>query len=163
MTPFDYAVLAIVGVSILISVIRGLVREVLALVAWAAAFVVATLFSGHVAAVLPVAIPTEELRLLTSFLVVFVGVLIAMSIGAMLISRLVKGAGLGFEDRMLGALFGFVRGALVVMVLVLLAGLTALPRDPIWRNAMLSSPLEAFALYLKIWLPGDLSKRIKYD
>jgi membrane protein required for colicin V production len=163
MTPFDYAVLAIVGVSILISVMRGLVREVLALVAWAAAFVVATLFSGQVAAVLPVAIPSDELRLLTGFLIVFVGVLIAMSIGAMLISRLVKGAGLGFEDRMLGALFGFVRGALVVMVLVLLAGLTALPRDPIWRNAMLSSPLEAFALYLKIWLPGDLSKRIKYD
>lgn len=163
MTPLDYAVLAIVGVSILISVIRGLVREVLALVAWAAAFVLATLFSGQVAALLPAAIPSEELRLLTGFLIVFVGVLIAMSIAAMVISRLVKGAGLGFEDRMLGALFGFARGALVVMVLVLLAGLTALPRDPMWRNAVLSSPLEALAVYLKIWLPGDLSKRIKYD
>src|SRR5688500_10209000 len=138
MTPFDYAVLAIVGVSILISVIRGLVREVLALVAWAAAFVVATLFSGQLAVLLPVAIPSEELRLLTGFLIVFVGVLIAMSIAAMIISRLVKGAGLGLEDRMLGALFGFVRGALVVMVLVVLAGLTTLPRDPMWRNAMLS-------------------------
>ena len=53
MTPFDYAVLAIVGVSILISVIRGLVREVLALVAWAAAFVVATLFGARMAAVMP--------------------------------------------------------------------------------------------------------------
>ena len=51
----------------------------------------------------------------------------------------------------------------VSMELVLLAGLTTLPRDPMWRNAMLSSPLEAFALYLKAWLPGDLSKRIKYD
>jgi membrane protein required for colicin V production len=163
MTPFDYAVLAIVGVSILISVIRGLVREVLALVAWAAAFVVATLFGARMAAVMPAAIPSEELRLLTGFLVVFVGVLVAMSLIAMVVSRLVKGAGFAFEDRMLGALFGLARGGLVVMVLVLLAGLTTLPRDPMWRNAMLSSPLEAFALYLKAWLPGDLSKRIKYD
>ena len=81
----------------------------------------------------------------------------------MVVSRLVKGAGFAFEDRLLGALFGLARGGLVVMVLVLLAGLTTLPRDPMWRNAMLSSPLEAFALYLKAWLPGDLSKRIKYD
>ncbi|HJQ62994.1 MAG TPA: CvpA family protein [Burkholderiales bacterium] len=163
MTPFDYAVLVIVAVSILISVIRGLVREVLALLAWVAAFAVATLFGADVAAWMPQAIPTEELRLLTGFLIVFVGVLLVMSLAAMAISRLVKRAGLGVEDRMFGMLFGLARGGLIVLVLVLLAGLTTLPRDPLWRNAMLSSPLESLALYVKAWLPGDLSRRIKYD
>jgi membrane protein required for colicin V production len=163
MTPFDYAVLVIVAVSILISVIRGLVREVLALLAWVAAFAVATLFGADVAAWMPQAIPTEELRLLTGFLIVFVGVLLVMSLAAMAISRLVKRAGLGVEDRMFGMLFGLARGGLSVPVLVTLAGLTTLPRDPLWRNAMLSSPLESLALYVKAWLPGDLSRRIKYD
>lgn len=163
MTAFDYAVLVIVGISILISVIRGLVREVLALLAWLAAFVAATFLGAAVAAWMPQAIPTEELRLLTGFLIVFVGVLIAMSLIAMLVSRLIRRAGLGVEDRMFGMLFGVARGAVVVLVLVLLAGLTPLPRDPMWRNAMLSSPLESMALYVKAWLPGELSRRIKYD
>jgi membrane protein required for colicin V production len=112
---------------------------------------------------MPQAIPTEELRLLTGFLIVFVGVLIAMSLIAMLVSRLIRRAGLGVEDRMFGMLFGVARGAVVVLLLVLLAGLTPLPRDPMWRNAMLSSPLESMALYVKAWLPGELSRRIKYD
>ncbi len=163
MTPFDYAVLVIVAVSILISVIRGLVREVLALLAWVAAFAVATLLGADVAASMPQAIPTEELRLLTGFLIVFVGVLLVMSLAAMAISRLVKRAGLGVEDRMFGMLFGLARGGLIVLVLVMLAGLTTLPRDPLWRNAMLSSQLESLAIYVKAWLPGDLSRRIKYD
>jgi membrane protein required for colicin V production len=64
---------------------------------------------------------------------------------------------------MFGMLFGLARGGLIVLVLVLLAGLTTLPRDPLWRNAMLSSPLEAFAMHVKVWLPGDWSRRIKYD
>jgi membrane protein required for colicin V production len=163
MTTFDYAVLVIVGISILISVLRGLVREVLALLAWVAAFATATLVGADVGAMMPRAIPTEELRLLTWFLIVFVGVLLVMSLAAMTISRLVKGAGLGVEDRMFGMLFGLARGALIVLVLVLLGGLTPLPRDPMWRNAMLSSPLESLAVYVKAWLPGDLSRRIKYD
>lgn len=163
MTVFDYAVLVIVGLSILVSVIRGLVREVLALLSWVAAFAVAILFGAKVGAIMPAAIPSEELRVLAGFVVVFFGVLLVMSLAAMVVSRLVQSAGFGVEDRMFGMLFGFARGALIVVVLVLLAGLTALPRDPVWRNAMLSSPLEAFATQVKVWLPGELSRRIKYD
>jgi membrane protein required for colicin V production len=163
MTVFDYAVLVIVGLSILVSVMRGLVREVLALLAWVAAFGVATFFGARAATFMPAAIPSEELRLLAGFVTVFFGVLLAMSLVAIAISRLVKSAGLGVEDRMFGMLFGLARGSLIVLLLVLLAGLTTLPRDPMWRNAMLSSPLEAFAMYVKVWLPGDWSRRIKYD
>ena len=51
----------------------------------------------------------------------------------------------------------------VVLVLVLLAGLTSLPRQPVWREAALSKPLESFAGRVKLWLPGGLSQRITYD
>jgi len=132
MTVFDYVVIAIVGLSILLSVIRGLIREVLALLAWVVAFIAANF-------------------------------LLSMSVLAMFASKLVKNAGLGVEDRMLGGVFGLARGMLVVMVLVLLAGLTSLPKQPAWREAMLSKPLESFAGRVKPWLPGGLSQRISYD
>ena len=63
---------------------------------------------------------------------------------------------------MLGAAFGLVRGLAIVMLAVLLAGMTALPKQPAWRDAMLSAPLEALAGVIKVWLPDDLSKHINY-
>lgn len=163
MTAFDYAVLAIVGLSVLLSVVRGLVREVLALAAWVTAFVAASLGAGRVAQFAPEAIGAEELRLLAGFALVFVTVLVAASFAALGASRLVRRAGLGVEDRLLGSLFGLSRGLLVVLVLVLAAGLTSLPRQRVWREAALSAPLEAFALELRGWLPAGLGERIRYD
>ena len=163
MTLFDLVVVTIVGLSVLLSLIRGLVREVLALAAWLVAFLAANFLAGEVAAWIADAIPNEQLRLLAGFVTVFVVVLIAASTLAILASKLVKSAGLGLEDRLLGGVFGLARGMLVVMILVLLAGLTSLPRQPVWRNAMLSDPLVAFAGSIKAWLPADLSQRTTYD
>jgi membrane protein required for colicin V production len=163
MTVFDYAVLAIVALSMLLSVIRGLAREILALLAWVVAFVVANLFGGTLAALLPSQIPTEELRLLAGFVGIFFVVLLLMSLVAVAVSGLVKSAGLGVEDRILGGVFGLARGTLILLVLMLLAGLTPLPKEPVWRNAVFSPPLEALAMAVKSWLPGDLSRRITYN
>ena len=163
MTLFDLVVLVIVGLSVLLSVIRGLVREVLALGAWVVAFLAANLLAGEVAPWLPDAIPSEEFRLLAGFMGVFVTVLIAMSVLAIMVSKLVKSAGLGLEDRLLGSVFGLARGLLVVMVVVLMAGLTSLPRQAVWRNAVLSDPLETIAGQAKLWLPVELAQRITYD
>jgi membrane protein required for colicin V production len=163
MTVFDYAVLVILGLSILLSVIRGLVREVLALLAWVVAFVAANLFSGELAALLPEEIPGTELRMLAGFAGVFLAVLLLMSLVAVVASHLVKNAGLAVEDRVFGAAFGLVRGLLVVMALVLLAGLTSLPREQAWREAAFAAPLQAAAVQVRQWLPAELSKRIRYD
>lgn len=163
MTVFDYAVLIIVSLSVLLSVIRGLVREVLALLAWAVGFIAAALFAADLAALLPPEVPDERLRLLLGFGGVFLVVLLLMSLLAMVASKLVKSAGLGVEDRVLGGAFGLARGLLVVMVLVLAGGLTSLPRQPVWREAVLSGPLEALAGYVKQWLPAAFAQRIRYD
>lgn len=162
MTIIDIAVLVIVGISILLGVLRGLVREVLSLVAWVAAFLVANLLAPETAKLLPQAMAGEEIRLLLSFVGVFIVVLIGLSVLAILASKLVKIVGLGPADRVVGGVFGLARGVLVVMILVLLAGLTALPRQPVWRNGILSGPLETFAGHIKAWLPADLSNRIRY-
>lgn len=162
MTLLDYAVLAIIGFSILLSVIRGLVREVVALAAWAIAFVVAYLFGGQLAALMPVEIPGEELRWLAGFATLFFLVLLVMSLVAIALSQLVKSAGLSVEDRVLGAVFGLARGLALVMMLVLIAGATPLPQQPVWREAMLRPLLERIALGIKGWLPPALGQHIKY-
>ena len=162
MTILDIIVLAVIGISILLGVVKGLVREVLSLAAWVMAFLAANLAAPEVARLLPEGMASDEIRLLAGFAVVFVLVLIGLSVLSMMASKLVKIAGLGMADRLLGGVFGLLRGALVVTILVLLAGLTSLPRQPVWRNATLVPMLEASAGYVKTWLPAELSKRIKY-
>lgn len=163
MTLVDIAVGIIVGLSVLLSLIRGLVREVLALAAWVLAFLAANLLAARVAPWMPEALATEELKLVAAFACVFLAVLVAMSVLAILASKLVKSAGLGLEDRLLGGAFGLARGLLAVMVVVLLAGLTSLPRQAVWRNAAVSGPLETLAEHSKAWLPAELAQRITYD
>jgi membrane protein required for colicin V production len=163
MTVFDYVVLGIVGVSMLLSVLRGIVREIIGLAGWVIAFVAANMLSGMVAPHLPAAVSNESMRMLVAFAVVFVAALVVSGLAAMVLSKLIQGLGLGAEDRVLGACFGLLRGLLIVMVLVLASGLTGLPRDPAWSNAMLSAPLEALAVGIKPWLPQDLSRHITYE
>jgi membrane protein required for colicin V production len=100
---------------------------------------------------------------MAGYAAVFLVILVLVSIAAVVISKLVKAAGLGVEDRLLGAFFGVARGALIVTVLMLLAGLTSLPRQPAWRMALLSPPLEALAMQVREWLPDELSQRIRYN
>ena len=163
MTWVDYALLAIIGISVLLSVIHGFVRELLALASWIVAFVVAQIYAAALAPLLPAAIPSQSVRLLVAFLSVFLIVLLVMTLAAIAVSSLIRKAGLGAADRMLGAVFGLVRGLAFAMLAVLLAGMTTLPRQPAWRHAMFSAPLESLANGVKVWLPYDLSKHINYD
>jgi membrane protein required for colicin V production len=163
MTAFDYAVLTIIGISVLLSVVRGFVREVLALASWVVAFFAASLLSGRVAEWLTPMITNDLGRTLIAFGAVFVGTLLAMSLIALALAGLVRKAGLGLEDRVLGGFFGLARGMLIVVALVLLGGLTAAPRQPVWHDAMLSPMLEAIAGKVKPWLPQVWSSNLSYD
>ena len=163
MTWIDYAVLAIIVVSVLLSVFHGLVRELMALAAWVAAFFVAQAYAPAVETIVPVAISNPALRMLAAFVAVFLGVLVAMTLLGAGISSLLRSVGLGTVDRILGAVFGLVRGLAIVLIAVLLAGLTALPRQPAWRHATFTAPLEALANAVKVWLPYGFSKHVNYD
>jgi membrane protein required for colicin V production len=163
MTLFDYTVLFIIGSSVLVSVVRGFTREALSLLGWVLAFLLANMLSGVVSEWFAPLIKDATLRVLVAFVAVFVVTLVLASIGAMMASRLLKNAGLGLEDRLLGGFFGFARGLLIVLALVLVSGLTALPKQPVWSDAVLSPPLEALAAALKPWLPGAAARYLSYD
>ncbi len=163
MTSFDYTVLLIIGISIVVSMMRGAVREVLAIAGWLAAFYVAKTYAGQLIPLLPADIPTEPLKVLAAFLILFLGVLLVASLLSIALSGLIKKIGLNWFNRFLGAIFGFARGFIIVCVLVLLAGLTSLPKDARWTNAMFSSPLEALVKTALPWVPQTVAKHIKYD
>ncbi len=163
MTSFDYVVLAIIGLSIILSVMRGFFREALAILGWVAAFVTAKTYANQILPMMPDDIPTESLRILAAFLVLFFATLLVATLLAIALSSVFKKMGLGWLNRLLGAFFGLIRGILIVCIIVFLAGLTELPNDARWRNAMFSAPLEALVISMLPWVPISIAKHVKYD
>jgi membrane protein required for colicin V production len=161
MTGFDYAVIVIVGLSVLLAVYRGVVREMAALAGWVAAIVLSSLFAQNLAQWLPATL-SPMLRAAIAYLGIFLGVLLASGLCGLLLAKLFRAAGLGVTDRAVGGLFGMARGVLIVFVGVMLAGLTSLPQQPFWREAALAGPLETVVLAAKPALPKDLAQRIRY-
>jgi len=160
MTGFDFAVMAILLVSLLFGLWRGLVYEVLSLMGWPVAFVLSKLFAGSVAPMMPGT--QETMRVTLAYAVVFVAALIMWGMLAWLLSKVVKAVGLGWLDRVLGGLFGVLRGGLVMLALVWLAGMTAVPEQPFWRDAQMSKTAEDAALLTKVWLPDNIAQRVRY-
>lgn len=163
MTSFDYAVLGIIGISIVISIMRGAVKELLALFGWVAAFIIAKTYASQLAPLLPQDIPTEALKVLAAFLILLIAVLFINSLLSIAVSSVVSKIGLGWLNRFLGVILGFMKGFLIVCVLVLLAGLTSLPKEKMWTDAMLSSPLEMLVKTTLPWLPESVAKHVEFD
>lgn len=163
MTWLDYAVIGVFAASLVLGAWRGLVREALSILGWVIAFLAANLFAGPLGPEMPQVIPSPELRVAAAYLVVFVGSLVAASLVALLLSKIVKAVGLGGTDRMLGALFGAARGLLIVVAVALLAGLTGAPRQPFWRDSASGPLLAQAALALKPLLPQTFAERMRYD
>ena len=163
MTIFDYVVLVIVGLSIIVSMMRGLLAEVLSIMGWFVAFFVARTYSSQLAPMMPAELPTESLRVLASFVVLFLATFLVTSLLAIALTSIFKKVSLGWLNRLMGGFFGLARGLLIVCIIVFLAGLTNVPKDERWRNAMFSSPIEALVIQLLPLIPEGIAKHIKYE
>jgi membrane protein required for colicin V production len=160
MTVLDGVALAIVLAFLLLGLKRGLVREAISLAAWVVAF----LLTGPLAAWLGPYLPgmTEGgLRDAMAMAVAFIAIFIAAMLISSALHGLVKAAGLSLEDRLLGAVFGFLRGGVVLVVLVLVSGLTVLPQSELWQRSLLSAPLATLALNFTSLLPAELADKIR--
>ena len=154
----DYAILAVLGLSALMGLWRGFIGEVLALAVWACAFWVAWLFGPALAERFSASISTPSVRVLLAYALCFVAVLIAGAIVAFLMRKLVAGSGLSGTDRLLGMVFGLVRGAALVVLLVFLLGFTLAPRDPWWSESRLLPGFERGAHWLGERLPAGVAR-----
>lgn len=164
MATFDYVVLGIVVVSLGLGLWRGVVSELIALAAWVLAFMAALEFGAPTGlAVFAGSISDPAIRALAGCVLVFVGVLVAMSLVRLAVRSMVKALGLSLSDRLLGMFFGLARGLLLVMLLVAAGGMTSAPQQHWWKEATLAPPLETAVLVAKPWLPDDLAKKIRFS
>lgn len=141
----DWTIIAIIALSSLIGVSRGLIKEALSLVNWFAAFVIAMTFKVELAALMTELVATPSLRQLAAFAILFIVTLIAGSLLSGLLAQLVKATGLSGTDRLLGLIFGAIRGAIVVLALVIiLPKLIPVTQDGWWQQAQLIDDFQAF-------------------
>lgn len=149
MALIDIIILVIIGISSLIGVFRGLVKEALSLASWFAAIVAGTLFSAQLADLMVNLINNASLRRIAAFAILFIVVIFAGTILSNLVSKLTQAAGLKGADRTLGGLFGILRGLIIVLVIVLVGSQFALSRN--WFS---DSFLVPYALAMIEYLQG---------
>jgi len=153
MNWLDLAMLGLVLLSVVIGLVRGFVQEALSLATWVLAIWLGLSFAADLAALLPAGIENARLRLIIGFAALFIVTLLAGAVLNTLAGHLVKYTGIGGTDRLLGVLFGAVRGVLVLAALAMLAELTALPQASWWREAALLGPLQEVVVWLREVLP----------
>jgi membrane protein required for colicin V production len=162
MTWLDYTVIAILVISIAWGAWRGLVHETLSLAGWIMAFVAANLLAAPLAESFP-ANMRPEFRVVAAFVAVFVATLIVTTLLSALVTKFVKVSVLHGLDRWLGALFGLLRGLVIVIALAMVAGLTPLPGSSDWKESATGYSLAQTVIQLKPWLPPAFANRLKYN
>ena len=158
----DYALIGLVALSALVSLLRGFVREAMALLGWVAAVWVVLTFTEPVSTLFATSIEVPSMRLGAAAVALFVGTLIVSGIIVYLLGLLVDKTGLSGTDRVLGVVFGAGRGVIIAAILVTLAGLTPLPRDPWWRQSKLLPHFQQVAVKLRALLPAEIGRYIDF-
>lgn len=143
MNPLDWALLVVIGASILLGLLRGFMREMISLAGWIAGIWLAFRFAAAISAVLPFAEDWPLLRTaVVAVLIVVVCVFVAALVG-WLVRELIRAAKLSAADRTLGGVFGLARGMLIVGLAIFLVRDTELYRDPLWRDSLVLPKIEA--------------------
>ncbi|GAA0825099.1 MULTISPECIES: CvpA family protein [Marinomonas] len=154
-STLDWLIIAVVIISTLLSLKRGFVKEVLSLLTWVIAFVVAIKFSDNMQALLMDQVQSDQIRYIVSFVSLFVASLIICALASYLIGSLIQVTGLSSTDRVLGMVFGFAKGGLIVVAFVSLLSLSpAIEKTELWKSSQLIPQL----VLLKDWTREMLGK-----
>lgn len=162
MTSFDYLFLAILGASTIIGLVRGLLKELLSLIAYVVAFMAAIWWGPTASGWLTSIIENALLRTAVSYGAVFIIALLLFGLLNMTLSALIEHSGLGVADHGFGAIFGLLRGIVFSLLLVILAGYTELPKEPWWQEARLSGAAVQGVQNLKQYIPSSLAAWLPY-
>ncbi len=154
----DWVLLAALVLSLLVGAWRGLVYEVISLVAWAAAFVLAQWFAPEVAQKLPMSGLAEPARYAAGFVLTFIAAVFVGGLLAALIKKLVSAVGLAPMDRVLGAIFGLVRGVVILLAVTVVIAMTPMKTSVWWNESIGAGLLSASLKGMKPVLPQDFGK-----
>lgn len=158
----DFVILAVIAISAIIGLFRGFLREVVGLASWVLAFYLAFISAETFAPWFQQWFSSESIRIGAAFAVVFIAVLIVGAIVAWILGKLADNTGLAGTDRIIGAAFGVLRGIAILVLLVLLAGMTPLPRDNWWQQSLFMDHLRDGAIYVRNQLPERFAQAVVY-
>lgn len=157
----DYALLAVLLVSMGVGLWRGFVVEVLSLTVWVAAFWLSIGFGADVAAWFT-GVEDASARLFLGYAGVFVGVLLLGGLVTWALGKFIANTGLSATDRVLGVGFGLLRGLVLACVAVLLMGFTSLPGEAWWRESKLMPGVQRGAEWMQGFLPASAAGEIRF-
>jgi membrane protein required for colicin V production len=161
-TTVDFIVIGIIALSAILGLVRGFVREAISLLGFLLAMYFAyrytAVFAEKFFSSIPGGVTAQHVA---AFIALFVGILILSKIIANLFNRLISTVGLSFFDRLLGAVFGILRGTLIVVVLSTLFALTDLPKSSEWKDALTKPAIEMVVGFIRSWLPEDWANQLK--
>lgn len=158
----DYAISFLIAISALFGLLRGLVKEVFALLMWCSAIGVGFYYCRDFAILFQSISALPPVQTLLAFAALFFSTLLLGGLIGFILNHLVEKSGLTIIDRILGMLFGCLRGAVLISLLVLSAGVTAAPEKTWWKQAVLIPPFQSFAVWLKDHFPPDLAGYIHF-
>jgi len=153
----DWVIIAIVGISTLISLKRGFVREAMSLVIWVGAFVIARTFHPSMQALLAGTVETPAVRLVAAFAILFVGTLVVGALVSNGLAKLVHATGLSATDRVLGTVFGLARGLIVVVAVLALLRMTPVTEDTWWQRSVMVGELVKVEEWSRNLLGDDIN------
>lgn len=158
MAALDWVFLMVLAISLLLGAWRGLVFEMLSLAAWVTAFFVAQWFAADVAQWLPMTGAAEPLRYAAGFLLTFMLAAFAGGLVAVFVKKLITVAGLAPVDRVLGSVFGLVRGVVLLLAVAVVIAMTPL-KSSVWWNESVGAGFLSVALKgLKPLVPQEFGK-----
>ena len=156
----DWALAGVLALSIAVGLWRGLVFEVLSLVGWVAAYIAAQVLGSTVAPMLPIGTPDGALNQGAAFALVFVLALIVWALASRLFRLVIHATPLQVVDRVLGAGFGLLRGAVLLLALATVVSLTPAVRSAAWQHSQGAAWLGAMLQSLKPVLPESLAQHL---
>jgi len=162
-TGFDFVLLGVLGVSTMLGLWRGLIKELLSLVAFGLAFLAAVWWGPALSDVSFFGwVKHDYLRLGIAYAGIFVATLLCVGLVNVALGAMIKSTGLTPADRGLGGLFGLMRGLLFVLVLVVIAGYTPLPQEAWWKQAMFSKQVVGVIQEIKRRVPSPVDSWLPY-
>ena len=154
----DWALLALLALSIVVGLWRGLVFEVLSLLGWIAGYVAAQAFAPEVAVHVPIGAPGSAINLAVAFAALFLLALIAWALASRLLRLLIHATPLQVIDRALGGGFGLLRGAVLLLALATVVSLTPAAQSEPWRGSVGARGLTQMLASLKPLLPAPAAR-----
>jgi len=156
----DWALLAVLAISLAVGVWRGLVFELLSLLGWVAAYIAAQAFAPVVATWLPVGVPGSALNHSAAFALTFLVALLIWALASRLLRALIHATPLAAIDRLLGAVFGLLRGLVLLLAVTTVVALTPAARSSAWQHSQGAAWLGALLAGLKPVLPDAVARHL---